>query len=380
MSERNGFIDRLRGLAILIVLLGHSLRYGHSWVEIFPAWFEAYVSDSSFYGVSIFFAISGYLITSKFITPESSNLRVEMRDFYIKRIGRIVPPLMLLMVTSAAIATAMGASVGVANLAKGALWILQFDFGSASTVIPHTQSSWDPLWSLSVEETFYVFLPLIALLAVSTRTLAACLITAVIAGLFYKMTGGNPYAFFGAFDQLAIGGLAAIYTPALRTRLSDRSSQVLRWLGLAAIAVLYFTKPFSQTYWTTCVAVAAIVYIVGSPTKPIISSPLLHVIERFGILSYEIYLFHMVVFWATDFLAHAFHSTFLFGVVNWTVLGVRVWLIYFVSSLIAKHYSEPANTSIRNFLNGRSPLDQLQAMRETTVLDGRATVALAPEP
>jgi peptidoglycan/LPS O-acetylase OafA/YrhL len=197
---------------------------------------------------------------------------------------------------------------------------------------------------------------LVALLAVSTRSLAACLVSAVIAGLFYKTIGGSPYAFFGAFDQLAIGGLAAIYAPALRTRLPDRSSRALRWLGLAAITALYFTAPFSQPYWTTCVALAAVVYIVGSPTKPIASPPLLRVVERFGILSYEIYLFHMVLFWATTFLVRAFHSTFLFGIVNWAVLGVRLWLIYFVSSLIAKHYSDPANASIREFLNRRSAI------------------------
>jgi peptidoglycan/LPS O-acetylase OafA/YrhL len=87
----------------------------------------------------------------------SEVLHVELRDFYIKRIGRIAPPLVLLMAPSAAIATAMGARFGGADLVKGSLWTLQFDFASASTVIPHTESSWDPLWSLSVEETFYVF-------------------------------------------------------------------------------------------------------------------------------------------------------------------------------------------------------------------------------
>jgi peptidoglycan/LPS O-acetylase OafA/YrhL len=176
MSERNGFIDRLRGLAILIVLFGHSLRYGYYWVETFPGWAAAYVIDGSYYGVSIFFAISGYLITGKFIRPMSDVLHVEPRDFYIKRIGRIIPPLLLLIVVSAAIATAMGARFGAADLVKGLLWILQFDFGSAAAVIPHTDSSWDALWSLSVEETFYVFLPLVALLVHSTRTFTVCLV------------------------------------------------------------------------------------------------------------------------------------------------------------------------------------------------------------
>jgi peptidoglycan/LPS O-acetylase OafA/YrhL len=130
----------------------------------------------------------------------------------------------------------------------------------------------------------------------------------------------------------------------------------MRWLGLAAITALYFTKPFSQTYLTTYVALAAVVYIVGSKAKPTTSPAILRIVERFGILSYEIYLFHMVLFWATDFLVHAFHSTFMFGIVNWTVLGVRLWMIYFVSSLIAKHYSDPANASIREFLNRRSAI------------------------
>lgn len=369
MSERNSFIDRLRGLAILMVLFGHSLRYGPGWTEIFPAWFATNVVESAFYGVSIFFAISGYLITGKFIRASSEGLHVDPRDFYIKRIGRIIPPLTLLMVFTAALAVAMGAALKGADLAKGAIWIIQLDFATAATFIPHTESSWDQLWSLSVEETFYVFLPLVALLVTTTRALAFCLVTAVIVGLLYKATGGSQYAFFGAFDQLAIGGLAAIYAPSIRTHLSDRSSRALRWLGIAAITALYFTAPFSRPFWTTCVAVAAAVYIVGSQVKSPSSRPLLHTVEHFGILSYEIYLFHMVVLWATTFLIRAFHSAALFGIVKFAVLGFRLWMIYFVSSLVAKHYSDPANASVRKFFNRQSAIGKPISGSRSVMLD-----------
>jgi peptidoglycan/LPS O-acetylase OafA/YrhL len=151
---RNVYIDRLRGVSILLVLFGHSLRYFSSWAQDFPVWITHQIVTSAYYGVSVFFVISGYLITSKFVRPGDDRIHLDLRKFYVQRIGRIIPPLSLLIVVSFSLAVYYGAAVDVAKIISGLTCILRLDFFAAAKLIPHTESSYDALWSLAVEEAF----------------------------------------------------------------------------------------------------------------------------------------------------------------------------------------------------------------------------------
>ena len=344
---RNAYVDRLRGISILMVLLGHSMRYDGFWVERFPKWLHAQIITSAIYGVTVFFVISGFLITSKFVRSGTGTLDVDMRNFYLQRIGRIVPPLLLLISASLVIALAMGQPFEPSKIARGLTYLLQLDFGSAATLIPHTESSYDPLWSLAIEEQFYVILPLLCLMLIRKRRLAVALLVFVVVGLLYRSSSAYSYSFFGAFDQIALGGVVAILAPEIRGRFGARMMAGLRIAGLVGLAVLYVKASYEQPSSLSIVAFCGALYIVGSLTPPAKSSTVTIPLESLGMFSYEIYLFHFMVLWALAPLALHLRSTDYFGAVNWFVTLAIFAIIYVIGLTVARFYSEPLNRLIR---------------------------------
>jgi peptidoglycan/LPS O-acetylase OafA/YrhL len=102
MSARNSSIDLLRGVAILLVLLLHySLSYRLSKSPL-ADWFGAdtvrAVVNNGNYGVTMFFVVSGYLITSNTLRRFGSLGAIDARAFYVMRAARILPPLLLAVV------------------------------------------------------------------------------------------------------------------------------------------------------------------------------------------------------------------------------------------------------------------------------------------
>jgi peptidoglycan/LPS O-acetylase OafA/YrhL len=363
-SRRNPFIDRLRGLSIFLVLSGHSLRYIGWWAQEFPDWIKHQIITSAYYGVTIFFVISGYLITAKFVWPEDNRIYLDLRKFYVQRIGRIIPPLSLLLVVSFLLAVYLGAPVDPPSIVRGFAYLLQLSFGAAATLIPHVESSYDPLWSLAVEEAFYIFLPLVCLLAVTKSRLVVVLVIAFISGYFYRSEPKYIYSFFATFDQLALGGLLAVFAGKLRGAIPDVYLPPLRWLGLIGISTLCATTDATvDPHWVSLIALSAALYIVGSPDTQVSSRFPLRLVEAFGRLSYEIYLAHLVLFWAMapwgvklqvpiSMLASRFAQIGIApvmstGAANLMLLFASLAVNLAVCFAIAKLYSEPINRAIR---------------------------------
>lgn len=149
-------IDGLRAIAVLAVLIFHA----------FPA-----LLPGGFIGVDIFFVISGYLISS-IVMKSAEDGRFSIADFYARRIRRIVPPLLAMIVTSLVLGWSILLPDEYAQLAKHALagigfisnivlWQESGYFDSAAHLKPFLH-----LWSLGVEEQFYIFWPLILILVI----------------------------------------------------------------------------------------------------------------------------------------------------------------------------------------------------------------------
>jgi peptidoglycan/LPS O-acetylase OafA/YrhL len=341
---RNPHIDLLRGLSILAVLIGHSLRFGGYWVEIFPEWTRVHFIEGAYHGVTIFFVVSGFLITRKFI-GENGALRIDARRFYIQRMGRIIPPLLLLIVTSSAFAIlALGADWNAANIARGIFALCQLDFGAIGQLIPHTNSAFDPLWSLAIEETFYVFLPVLCILLVTKSRLVIALGIAVLAGLSSRYLFSNLYSFSGTFDQLAIGGLTAIFAPLL----TRHTPGMLRWIrsaSLTSIIALWFCADIHNPLSQTAIALAAATYLAASIQSNSKSLLVLQPIESFGFLSYEIYLFHMMVM--PPLAPYLLEWRVPFSAINFLPSILVFGAVYAVGWIIERVVSRRANKFIR---------------------------------
>ena len=200
-------IDGLRAIAVLSVVSFHA----------FPN-----VIKSGFVGVDIFFVISGFLITS-IILRELFELHFSFASFYVRRIRRIFPALILVLLTCLLVAailfwpddfsrlgkhTAAGAGF-VANLA---LWQESnyFDVASESKILLH-------LWSLGIEEQFYLVWPAVLYVAWRAKLRRSLLFVAIFAASFVygiKIIATDPVAAFysplGRFWELTAGSILAL--------------------------------------------------------------------------------------------------------------------------------------------------------------------------
>ena len=162
--NRVGVLDGLRAIAVVIVMASHA-GLGH----IIPGGF----------GVTIFFFLSGYLITSLMVLERSKTGTVSLRGFYLRRTVRILPPMVLCIVTTIVLT---GLNIQPDLIRYGSL-VWDFTFLSNYSNQLGTSSGLPiPLWSLCVEEHFYLLFPVLFLVCMRLpdRRGIVVVITAII--------------------------------------------------------------------------------------------------------------------------------------------------------------------------------------------------------
>src|ERR1700727_634061 len=161
-------LDGLRGVSILLVILGHARR-----TRSFPSWIPSFATDHAALGVQIFFVIAGYLITTLLLDEERRTGTISLKLFYARRTIRIFPPfyLFLLVLT-------VGVWTGMLQLPK---YNLFFAVAYVMNFIPAEIGTWvtGHLWSLSAEEQFYLVWPAALKFAGKSRALSLAAVVAV---------------------------------------------------------------------------------------------------------------------------------------------------------------------------------------------------------
>src|SRR4051812_48627895 len=178
-------VDLLRGLAIFLVLMNHvnmrlaiaRVPYAHG----LPKQLAQSLFWSGQFGVQIFFAVSGFLITSTALRRWGLLSRVNVRDFYLLRFARIAPLLLLLLAVLSALHFAGLKDFVVrpktGGLGRALLAVLSFHVNWLEAAHGYLPANWDILWSLSVEEAFYICFPLVCRITGGGRWLVGLLIT-----------------------------------------------------------------------------------------------------------------------------------------------------------------------------------------------------------
>lgn len=314
-------IQALRGVAVLLVVLYHS------GLGIFGA---------GYLGVDMFFVISGFLITG-IITRGLADQRFSFIDFYSRRVRRLLPAaytmLAVTAVASALLLTtsqyrdflvnAVGSVFFVANLT---LW--------KSTGYFALDSAFQPLlhmWSLAIEEQYYLLLPLI-LRIVPRRAwlplLASATVVSVVGGVYLGLVKPG-IAFFWLLSrawELGIGSIAALtwHKPALK-----RMCRLLVWLaliGLLLVPIWALPGPVPGA-GAILICLAAVIFIVADDTRLAASWPV-RLLAYVGDFSYSLYLVHWPVF---AFARVTTLSTELPVAVSILLIGVSfllAWLLY----------------------------------------------------
>jgi len=355
--SRNHHIDALRGVAILCVLLLHfALAYGlkDSPLGALPAWLLRAAYQGNF-GVTMFFTISGYLITATSLRRWGELSRIELRQFYLYRFARIMPCLLL--------ALAIIVILGVMNvpffsntdgdrdlpadyflIAAGS--VLTFWHNQLMQSAGYFNYCLNVYWSLSVEEVFYLLLPVCCLLLRRRFMIVLLCLAAIVAGPIYRSHHVDNelyfmYGYLACFDAIAIGCLTAL----LRQRLQPgaRMGKMLRLVCGAALAALYVRGIAGhETFGFTLISLASAGIIFGSGNDQPRRRPGL--LQWFGRHSYEIYLFHIIVLAAMRNLVDKAHLSYA-ARLPWLALFLALTALAAV--LVSRYLSEPANAALR---------------------------------
>ncbi len=298
-------IEGLRGVAVLLVVLYHA------GVPFLPG---------GYVGVDTFFVISGFLITLHLIDP---TRRLSLREFYARRIRRLLPSALLVLLVTVIAARIWGPILQVTDVAQDALataaLIVNYWFAASDLDYLQQATSPSPLlhfWSLAVEEQFYFVWPVVILVIIGLTRLAparvrtaafavvaiAVVATSLLASI--TMTGPNPSISYFSLQtrawELGAGAIIAIAAP-LCARIPASFARVLGWVGLLLVlgsaVILTDASPFPGSLAILPVAGSGLIIIGGFVGSPGAVGSLLgaRILRFLGSVSYTWYLWHWPV-------------------------------------------------------------------------------------
>jgi peptidoglycan/LPS O-acetylase OafA/YrhL len=305
-------LDGLRGLAVIAVLFFHG---GFAWAK------------GGYLGVSVFFTLSGFLITNLLLAEWTAHGAISLRAFWARRFRRLLPAALLALLGIALYGWWLGSPEQLhalridvlAGLGYVANWRFVFehksygDLFSAPSPVQH-------FWSLAIEEQFYVFYPLLAALSLrwaGRRRLASVLVVLLIGSLGASalLRASTDRVYYGTDTRMAellAGALLAVWWSrrahrgeAPRTRrgavavavvgIAGLTGTIAMWplVGQSAPALTRGVLPLQAALSTAAIAAAA---RPGVVSRLLARRPLVAV----GRVSYGLYLYHWPVFLALD--------------------------------------------------------------------------------
>ncbi|TKC00283.1 acyltransferase family protein [Pedobacter cryophilus] len=336
-------LDNLRAFAIIMVLLFHY----SGWFQ-HPAWFPK-VFEFGWIGVDLFFVLSGFLISSQLFVQIKKEGAFSMREFFIKRFFRIIPVyyfVVAIYFLFSFFSNDFGARQQLPPLWKFLTFTQNFNADFANT------GSFSQVWSLCVEEQFYLILPftLLFFLKVGKLKKAYLLLIILFLGGFLIRMFCYKYIYLSAIngiankaiwlstiyfptycrlDGLLIGVVIAAfynYLPSLFLKLSNYANTIIV-VGILIVIIAYFPSRYQYNFVNTifgfptiCLAFGLLVLGAIMPNSMLYQwkSKLLSKIAQ---LSYSIYLIHMAVFLSMQTILFEFgiiknsNLTFLFSLI-----------------------------------------------------------------
>ncbi len=311
LEHRNFGLDLLRGFSILFVVIHHlamsfRLPLGPSLAgEVLSKRVINGISFNGYESVFVFFVLSGFLITQRCLKQYGDLQNIAWRRFYRDRFSRIFPLLAcLLMVLSVLhllgvdgyVVHEKGQTLGRTLISALGLHLNWYE--GQTTWLP---AAWDVLWSLSIEEVFYLAFPILCLLLPRRFFVLGLLILAFSLPWTREAIIGNEIwkekAYLPGMSAIAFGVLTALL--AQRWKVTDAFAKSLAVFGAIGIVAVYF---FGVEVWRTIgdhsmimLCVSACFLVFAAQAIPMRTKRAWVWLADMGRLSYEIYLSHMFV-------------------------------------------------------------------------------------
>lgn len=263
--ERIPELDGLRGVAVVLVLAGHLHLPGFT--------------DGGNVGVTIFFVLSGYLITGVLLTSE------RIGTFYVRRAARLFPSLALLLAVVTVGALVTGAwAIASTGVVSSALYYSNIVFAGGTTLGPL-----DHMWSLATEEQFYFVWPWFVLLA-PRRWLAPIAIIGILLASGLRLLGPQDDPALWSALHLPVTRMDALLVGCV-VRLVPLRRPTFAMTACAAAVIALITVGISYSivipFLLLPLELAAAVVLLRRPAI-LAGRPL----QWFGEISYALYLWH----------------------------------------------------------------------------------------
>jgi peptidoglycan/LPS O-acetylase OafA/YrhL len=366
-------VDVLRGLAALLVVLHHiDIRFrinGYHVPAFLPEPLHTLLLDTGYYSVVCFFVISGFLITRLSMRRWNSLEQLSPAAFYGLRAARILPCLLLVLAASSVlhlldvrpfVILPERGSLGRALLAALGLHVNWYE--ATHGYLP---GNWDVMWSLSVEETFYLLFPLACLTLRSPLALFVGMLALIVVGPLNRiwLHGNVPWystSYLSCMDGIAFGCIAGWLSE--RKPLTRHSARTVMAIGAAAALLILLFRDTIADLGLSARGVSSSVLEAGMACVLLAMGSGIGNFERgtsllrtVGRCSYEVYLTHMFVVFGLFFPFKA-----LFGKqVPHAAIYPATYVVMLVVSVVLGHavsrwFSEPTNRALRAWFAGRA--------------------------
>ena len=338
-------IDGLRAISIISVVIYHAqLKLNNN-----------VIFSGGFLGVDIFFVISGYLICSIIFKELLEKKSFSFKNFFVRRARRILPALIFLIFISSFFSYFILQPSALSNFSKSSISSIFFSsnifFWQVDSMYMAESQLLNPLlhtWSLSVEEQFYLFFPVVIFLIfkIDKKFLFPFILLLMFLSIFSTWYGSKNHIIFNFYSitsriwELGIGSLIAYYEYFKKKNFSfsQKINEIICFLSLIII-IYFFVFPVlpnrHPTIYTIIpiVSVSLIILLSGKTSffKSILSN---NFFVFTGLISYSLYLWHYPVF---SFSRHIFINT---DFENNIILKLFLIVISIILSLISYFFIE----------------------------------------
>tara|TARA_E500000178_G_scaffold220054_1_gene217146 strand:- start:2228 stop:4150 length:1923 start_codon:yes stop_codon:yes gene_type:complete len=303
-------IDALRGIAVLSVLFYHAKF----------SIFNQNLFIGGFLGVDIFFVLTGYLITTMLLGEHKNNNSIDVFGFYLRRIRRLIPALLVVISISTLFSFFLLDPQKIKEFSQSVYFSLvflpNFYFHYFGNFYGQDVNLFKPLlhlWSLGIEEQFYVFYPLFIIITFKyfKRFFIFFLFIGFTLSILFAEYASTYHKMFSFYMlpsrawEIILGSILGFYLLKKKNilQISDKSKSLLYLTSIIILIYFIFNFDIHQFKHPTSItiipllAVSTIIILGANATKNIFYNILSNkVLVFFGKISYSLYLYHFIIF------------------------------------------------------------------------------------